>query len=109
MITKPYTSIKKMKTYQRVKVKNREDNDDLPGYPEYEREEDIYIKGKVEDEIDPENIRAKKTTGQSDESFEDDLDIPGSELDDELEETGNEDEENNYYSLSDNDDLEDLI
>jgi hypothetical protein len=98
-----------MKTYQRVKVKNREDIDDLPGYPEYEREEDIYIKGKVEDEIDPENIKEKKATGQSDESFDDDLDIPGSELDDELEEVGNEDEENNYYSLSDNDDLEDLI
>jgi len=28
-----------------------------------------------------------------------DLDIPGAELDDENEKTGNEDEENNYYSL----------
>ncbi len=29
----------------------------------------------------------------------DELDVPGGELDDEAEETGNEDEENNYYSL----------
>lgn len=29
----------------------------------------------------------------------DDLDIPGSELDDEQEAVGSEDEENNYYSL----------
>ena len=28
-----------------------------------------------------------------------DLDVPGSELDDEQEKNGNEDEENNYYSL----------
>jgi hypothetical protein len=28
----------------------------------------------------------------------DDLDVPGSELDDEMEDTGSEDEENNYYS-----------
>ena len=28
-----------------------------------------------------------------------DLDIPGSELDDELESSGNEDEENNHYSI----------
>lgn len=38
----------------------------------------------------------------------DDLDVPGSELDDEQEATGNEDEENNYYSLGgdDHNDLE---
>ena len=28
-----------------------------------------------------------------------DLDVPGSELDDEQENSGNEDEENNYYSI----------
>ena len=32
-----------------------------------------------------------------------DLDIPGSELDDEQENAGNEDEENNYYSLGGDD------
>jgi hypothetical protein len=35
-------------------------------------------------------------------NFDDsELDIPGAELDDDMEETGNEDEENNYYSLGD--------
>lgn len=95
-----------MKTYPRTK---QQDTEDLPGYPEYEKEDDIYSKAKLEEDIDPENIYRKKDAGLEDDSFEDDLDIPGSELDDDLEEIGNEDEENNYYSLSDNDDLEDLI
>lgn len=34
----------------------------------------------------------------------DDLDVPGSELDDDNEDIGEEDEENNYYSRSDNTD-----
>lgn len=38
----------------------------------------------------------------------DDVDVPGSELDDDLERVGSEDEENNYYSLGgdDHDDLD---
>lgn len=95
------------KTYQRSK--DQHEPEELPGYPEYSKEEDIYYNAKVEDEIDPENIYAKKKPVAETDSFEDDLDIPGTELDDDLEEIGNEDEENNYYSLSDNDDLEDLI
>ena len=35
----------------------------------------------------------------SNEDIESDLDIPGSELDDNAEKIGEEDEENNYYSL----------
>lgn len=34
----------------------------------------------------------------------DDLDVPGAAADDDMEEIGSEDEENNYYSLSDNGD-----
>lgn len=34
----------------------------------------------------------------------DDLDVPGSSADDQMEKIGSEDEENNYYSLSDNED-----
>jgi hypothetical protein len=43
-----------------------------------------------------------------DSSLDDGLDIPGAELDDEMEMIGEEDEENNYYSLGgdDHDDLE---
>ncbi|HLP72191.1 MAG TPA: hypothetical protein VK155_04750 [Bacteroidales bacterium] len=101
--------MKSTKTHQRTR--ERED-DDLPGYPEYARENDIYANAEQEEEIDPENIHSRKKAvaayrNRRDE--EDDLDIPGSESDDEQEEIGSEDEENNFYSLSDNDDLEDLI
>lgn len=94
---------------QEIKEKRQEKTEDLPGYPEYEKEDDIYNKAKLEEDVDPEDISNKKEYTDEDDSFEDDLDIPGTELDDELEDIGNEDEENNYYSLSDNDDLEDLI
>lgn len=99
--------MKMAKTYQRKNDQNV--TEDLPGYPEYEKDEDIYYKAKIEEEVDPENIYSKKENIAEAESFEDDLDIPGAELDDDLEEIGNEDEENNYYSLSDNDDMEDFI
>ncbi len=89
-----------------------EEKDHLREYPLYPDDEDIYIKSKEEDEIDPEDTsRIKKTDmnlSASDEDNEDnesgdDLDIPGSELDDEQEMIGNEDEENNYYSLGGDD------
>lgn len=89
--------------------------EELPGYPEYSEEEDIYISGKEEDDIDPENIHRKKHSSYNDDLEDDEtglnLDIPGSEIDDEMEDVGSEDEENNFYSLSDdhNDDLEDLV
>jgi hypothetical protein len=104
-----------MKTLQKTRVR-RSKHEDLPGYPEYSKKEDIYRKGKEEDEIDPENIESKKEIAYEDDLELNDeagsnLDIPGSEMDDDLEDVGSEDEENNYYSLSDDhaDDLEDLI
>lgn len=88
-------------------------NEELPGYPEYSEDEDIYIKAKEEGEIDPENIYNVKDSIYDDDLDADEaainLDIPGTELDDDLEDIGSEDEENNFYSLSDNDELEDLI
>ncbi|MNJ90717.1 hypothetical protein D3C87_83540 [compost metagenome] len=69
----------------------------FPGYPSYPADEDIYRTDKEEKEIDPEDITRQKTANES--SIDKNLDVPGSELDDEQEETGNEDEENNYYSL----------
>jgi len=86
--------------------KNKKDNPDELKYPP---EEDIYSKG----------IRAGNTSIEEDTGFEtgykgpdsieelnfkknhktDELDVPGSELDDVSEEIGEEDEENNYYSL----------
>ena len=87
----------------------------LPGYPLYPASEDMFNKSKEEGNINPEDI--SKTKESSDNSgagkrnekdfIEDqsgsDLDVPGSELDDEQEKIGNEDEENNYYSLGGDD------
>jgi hypothetical protein len=97
-----------------------EEKDHLREYPLYPDDEDIYNKSKEEDEIDPEDIsKIKKTevdSSESEEDFEDnesgnELDIPGSELDDEQEMIGSEDEENNYYSLGgdDHNDLDEDI
>ncbi|WP_339706738.1 hypothetical protein [Algoriphagus aquimarinus] len=79
------------------------------GYPLYPPSDDIYSKGKKEMNINPEDTSRKKTrmdleNSSNEKSFEDDmsgddLDVPGSELDDQQESVGSEDEENNYYSL----------
>lgn len=79
------------------------------GYPTYPPNEDIYNKDKEETEIDPEDISKTKPSNENDGKFNeknlnqdksgDDLDIPGSELDDEQEDIGSEDEENNGYSI----------
>ena len=88
---------------------NKETENEFPGYPLYPVNEDIYSRYKEEEDIDPENL---KTKSSNDSDFEDisgdDLDVPGSELDDEEENIGSEDEENNYYSLGgdDHNDLE---
>ena len=77
----------------------------------YPVSEDIYNKLLKEEDINPEDISRVKEPNADDlsdtENEKDfneavsgsDLDIPGSELDDEQEDIGNEDEENNYYSL----------
>ena len=82
----------------------------FPGYPLYPSSEDIFNKSTEMQAIDPENINESKQANEKSEtanekSFEedrsgDDLDIPGVELDDEMEAIGSEDEENNFYSLS---------
>jgi len=70
----------------------------LPGYPTYPASDDLYAQSKEEKEIDPEVISKDK-----EEDSGDNLDVPGSELDDNQEEIGSEDEENNYYSLGGDD------
>ena len=93
------------------KSKNKEDQ--LPGYPVYLENEDIYNNYLEEKDIDPEDIHKKNEAfekssigrGREKDLDEDllgnDLDVPGSELDDDMEIIGTEDEENNYYSLDD--------
>ena len=79
------------------------------GYPLYPVSEDIYAQGIKEENINPEDVTANKqpnvdADANNEGSFDEDvsggdLDIPGAELDDDLENIGAEDEENNYYSL----------
>ncbi|QSB28208.1 hypothetical protein [Flavobacterium sp. CLA17] len=81
---------------------------------DYPASEDIYNKEEKTKDIDPDHITNGKTIDEkegewNENSFNidkenqtgEDLDVPGSELDDQQEEIGSEDEENNYYSESD--------
>jgi hypothetical protein len=86
-----------------------------PGYPPYPAEEDIYRRGEElpgDAPDDPGEGRDSPRPGPDDPNEKDDLDprmgddldVPGSELDDPEESIGEEDEENNYYSLEDQED-----
>lgn len=93
----------------------RKRDEELPGYPSNPPSEDIFSRYDKEEDADPENPFEEKEPAEraTDEFTKDltlgDLDVPGSELDDDMEIVGNEDEENNYYSLGsdDNDSLQD--
>ena len=95
-------------------IDNKEENI-LPGYPVYPDSEDIYKKFQEEEEINPEDTSKTKVPNSTneirkneldEEQSEEDLDIPGSELDDQQEEIGSEDEENNYYSIGGDDHID---
>jgi len=84
---------------------------DTPGYPVYPPSEDLFTRGKEESDVNPEDISRKKALNENpregknnekdshDDPMGGDLDVPGSELDDDMETIGGEDEENNYYSV----------
>ena len=96
-----------------AKQSSNEKDKNPQAYPIYPESEDIYNKYKEEKEINPEDITKSKLPNDhsaknnekdfANDKFGSDLDIPGTELDDEQEEIGNEDEENNYYSLGGDD------
>ena len=87
--------------------KKTEIETEFPGYPLYPAAEDIYNNNvKVNPPDSEETIVSDKSKkeewnekGLEEDLTGDDLDVPGAELDDENEKAGNEDEENNYYSL----------
>jgi hypothetical protein len=93
----------------------KEGMENFPDYPLYPASEDIFHKNIIEKEINPEDILKTKAPNESskngannekdftNDKSGNDLDIPGSELDDEQENIGSEDEENNYYSLGGDD------
>jgi hypothetical protein len=90
---------------------SKEDKNKVPGSLLYPPGEDIYKKFHKEGDINPEDISKKKIPVEinnrrklNEKDFEEDmsggdLDIPGSELDDDQENSGSEDEENNHYSI----------
>lgn len=97
--------------------KDINEDEDLIGYPSYPATEDVYGKLQKAGNINPEELDKKKAIAKpgsrnekdfSDDLSGDDLDVPGSELDDNMETIGDEDEENNYYSMGgdDHNDLE---
>lgn len=106
---------KNLNTNPAVQLPDKDETDNHLEYPLYPESEDIYNRFKKEKDMDPEDISKVKKSDKSDkartniekESNEDasgtNLDIPGSELDDEQENIGNEDEENNYYSIGGDD------
>jgi hypothetical protein len=110
---------RKLKMNPPVQMSDNDVNDNSREYPLYPDSEDIYNKFRKEKNIDPEDISKVKKSDKSDkartnfekesnEESNDDasgsnLDVPGSELDDEQENVGNEDEENNYYSIGGDD------
>ncbi len=91
------------------KKDNIEHKSSVEGYPIYPATEDIYNKFSKEEDLNPEDITKRKSPKEiagtrNEKDFKEDmsgsdLDVPGSELDDQQEGLGSEDEENNYYSL----------
>jgi hypothetical protein len=97
-----------MENQEKNERKDTSENEEFPGYPQYPPSEDIYRQGHKEADINPEDITklkpAEETGRLNEKGFDDDvsgsdLDIPGAELDDDLEDIGSEDEENNHYSI----------
>jgi hypothetical protein len=100
-----------MKKTEKFPKAPNEQLENKDGYPKYPESEDIYKKFDKEFDIDPENISKKKEIIKIDKNptwneknFKqdksgNDLDVPGSELDDDQENIGSEDEENNSYSI----------
>jgi hypothetical protein len=74
--------------------------------PIYKNEDDIYNRQK-EEPLENEDNPGMRRLNNKNKNLGEGLDIPGAELDDLNEEIGEEDEENNYYSLG-GDDHKDL-
>jgi hypothetical protein len=121
--TTPKKSAPKLLTPKKATAKKKtpmlkRSKPNLPGYPIYPAAEDIFNRGKEESAIDPEDLTKTKSINEegdvnNEKDFDDDrsggdLDVPGSELDDQQESVGSEDEENNAYSIGgdDHNDLE---
>jgi hypothetical protein len=101
----PFQKIQNMKKVSKKDEDNSPESKKFP-LPIYSEDEDIYKKEKEVGLDEDEEPELNKIKGKIKKEG-DDLDVPGSELDDADELIGEEDEENNYYSLG-GDDHEDL-
>lgn len=72
-------------------------------YRDMDGGEDEEMGNTALDDTDEDGTRLNEASGKRTKTGQD-LDVPGSELDDANEDIGEEDEENNYYSRSDNND-----
>jgi hypothetical protein len=98
-------------TTRKERLKDRLGMTHTDGYPLYPVGDDIYNKFHEEADIDPEDISREMDSIEFDKSGKgnlrnpidiesgSNLDVPGSEPDDDRENIGSEDEENNYYSI----------
>jgi len=89
------------KNHNKQNPASGEKKDELPGYPVYPSDEDIFQKEKKVAFDESEISGQKKVIAES--GLDEGLDVPGAELDDANELIGEEDEENNYYSLGGDD------
>jgi hypothetical protein len=98
-----------MKKVKKQNTINNQEDEDSSTYPLYPETNDIYNKEKKVGELGMDNNvkiidPSSKLNDWHDMEFNPDskkhiLDVPGAELDDEDEKIGEEDEENNYYSI----------
>ena len=99
-----------METANNKKNKMSDAAKNFPGYPHYPTNEDIYNNSEKKD-IDPDQLPLLIKTVANDKKIQwnekdftqdesgEDLDMTGAEFGDEKISNGNEDEENDYYSL----------
>jgi hypothetical protein len=90
-------------------VASAKDNQDFTGDSEYDSQTDISPKFEEEQDLTQAEIERFNDENETSAGFsfrgirkddmDNDLDIPGAEMDDADEEIGHEDEENNYYSI----------
>ncbi len=89
------------------------DSNRLEDYTPYHEKDELYPKNERLKFPDPDdyadldrrndNFQIMNEKDFSEDVSGDDLDVPGAELDDDMEAIGDEDEENNYYSLGGDD------
>jgi hypothetical protein len=85
--------------FEEAVEENGDDIGIVPGTDADVTAEDLILLGERDQDMDMGEDEEIKTTGSLLDQAGDELDIPGTELDDANESIGEEDEENNYYSL----------